>query len=59
MTRPPVTLRVLHTCHGTNHVAVLTLTPVKLNSGGALYQGVRCDGTPIEVFDFDIDQEVP
>lgn len=59
MTRPPLTLRVLHTCNGHDHVAALTLTPVKLNSGGTRYDGERCDGTEIQVYDFDIEPEMP
>lgn len=57
MPRPPVTLRVLHTCDDADHVAMLTLKPVKLNSGGTRYDGVRCDGTEIQVYDFDIEPE--
>lgn len=59
MKRPPVTLRVLHTCHGADHVAVLALTPVKLNSGETRYEGTRCDGTAIHVLDFELDPEDP
>lgn len=53
MTRPAVTLRVLHTCGGVDHIAPLTLTPVRLNSGSTRYEGVRCDGTEIHILDFE------